>query len=103
MGEAISNLWEAYGPNMDTILQILAIPVMCVGLWIFGGDKIKPMWQWFKSFGKGATSSEAAFEKLMDAVDQLAHDKNFVAAADALKIAERVALPVKPVVEPANG
>lgn len=103
MGEIFNNLWQAYGPNMDTLITILAIPVMCIGLWIAGGDKIKPALQWLKSFGSRAASSEAAFEKLMDAVDQLAHDKNFVAAADALKIAERVALPVKPVVEPVNG
>lgn len=111
MGEAISNLWQAYGPNMDTLITILIVIAMPFLLWRAGGDLV-----WNRLSGLAAKAKlklpgakvvapDNAFETLMVAVDQLGHDKSFDLATDALKLAQRasdVPAPVQPV-EPTNG
>lgn len=98
----LSLLWKAFGPNMDTLITILAVPVILFAVvWGFGSD-IKAGWNWVRAKAKGklpasiAVQSETPFETLLDAVDQLAHDqslthdKRFEFAAEALNLAKRV-------------
>jgi len=112
MWEIISNLWEAYGPNMDTLITILIVIAMPFLLWRAGGDLV---WSRlssvaakakFKLPGVKTATPDDAFETLMVAVDQLGHDKDFDLAGDALKLAQRkseVTAPVQPAEIVPNG